>query len=254
MRTRTKLLGGVATVVAILGAGSIGAVLSRSPDTPNAPVTEVSAPSATEPGTPTASATGMPPSPRSFPPYEIPPEELRDWLSVANDVERRVIEDGVLTFEEYEFAVMRTILCIESTGMEIVHSSGYGRSEGIEPGPRLSKRGVYSYFARVATDGSTPHPRAASLVRACKRLRGTIEQMWAYHTAPTDQELADMREHTAQCLRDAGATVPDHPSEQDLRQASAGGAIAKDAYRARQFAAADAFEIESPPGYSIPRP
>ncbi|MGH6693117.1 MAG: hypothetical protein ACREF4_20820 [Gammaproteobacteria bacterium] len=57
-----------------------------------------------------------------------------------------------------------------------------------------------------------------------------------------------MRDHMAQCLRDEGAAVPGHRSDQDLRQFFAAGIVPADTYRACQFDTADAFEIDSAPG------
>src|SRR5687768_9128279 len=42
-------------------------------------------------------------------PYQIPAEQLAEWQKSASESERRYIEDGVVTFEEYESAVFETV-------------------------------------------------------------------------------------------------------------------------------------------------
>jgi hypothetical protein len=60
----------------------------------------------------------------------IPPDDLPRWLEVVSDPVSSAIEDGVFTFEEYEALVFVTVRCIEEAGMQVVHSTGYGRAGG----------------------------------------------------------------------------------------------------------------------------
>lgn len=245
--TRTKLLGGI-TVVAILTAAGIGAVLAQSPETPAQPDTKFPASRATaSSAVPEGSSATASPA-RSIPPYAIPADQLPAWMDAVSDPVRSAIEDGVFTFQEYEAAVFLTLSCIEDAGMTVVHSRGYGRSEGIESGPRLSKRGVYSYHVTVTTYSPTPPAREIKLLEGCKTLSAGAQQLWAQHTVPTAQEHLAMRNHMAACLRAAGAAVFEDPSDRDLRALRDEGLVSLDDYRACQFEAADAFSIDGPPG------
>jgi hypothetical protein len=180
--------------------------------------------------------------------YHIPSEQMSGWLAAASSRERPLIEDGVLTFEEYQSAVLETITCFERAGVNVVHFPGYGRGGVGEPGPRLSSRGVYSYVGAVQGTPDKPPAEAAAATAACKAGSAQIEFLWAQHTAPSQVEIQAMRDYMAKCLRDAGATVTaTHPSDADLKAAKSNGA--SDAtYWKCQFAAADAFEIDELPG------
>ncbi|MCC6960225.1 MAG: hypothetical protein IT301_10295 [Dehalococcoidia bacterium] len=181
-------------------------------------------------------------------PYTIPPAQLTGWLAVASERERPLLEDGVLTFAEYQSAVLDAVACIERGGVKVVHFPGYGRGGVGEPGPRLSSRGVYSYAGSVqGSSGSVPAD-AARVVADCKAGSAQVEFIWAQHTAPSEVELQAMRDAMAVCLREAGASVPEaHPSDVQLKAAKQHGA-SDQAYWTCQFAAADAFEIDRLPG------
>lgn len=181
-------------------------------------------------------------------PYVIPAHDLQGWLASASEPERTLFEDGVLTFAEYQSAVMQTISCMESAGVTVVHFPGYGRGGIGEPGPRLSRRGVYSYVGAVNGAADRPPTEAAAATAACKSGSAQVEFAWAQHTAPSEVELQAMRDQMAKCLRDAGATLSqDHPSDADLKRAKSAGA-SEETYWKCQFAAADAFEIDRLPG------
>jgi|GEM_PF-7060313 len=179
-------------------------------------------------------------------PYHIPPERLGEWLRVSTDFEKDLIRDGTLTFEEYQQAVLRTVSCIERAGLDVVHSTGYGRSEEMVTGPRLSKRGVYSYTARIfSPDGSRPEAEFAA-VNECRAGSAQVEFLWAQHTAPSEVELQALRDHMAACLRENGSGVAERPSDEELRRAV--GSVPHEIYRGCQFKAADALEIDRVPG------
>ncbi len=184
----------------------------------------------------------------SVTPYHIPPEQLAGWLAAVSERERPLIEDGVLTFEEYQAAVLETVACFERAGVKVVHFPGYGRGGVGEPGPRLSSRGVYSYAGAVQGTPDKRPVESAAATAACKAGSAQVESLWAQHTAPSQVEMQAMRDYMAKCLRDAGATVPqDHASDAELKRAKSAGA-SEEAYWKCQFAAADAFEIDELPG------
>jgi hypothetical protein len=179
-------------------------------------------------------------------PYQIPAEQLAEWQKSASESERRYIEDGVVTFEEYESAVFETVRCIEEAGITVVHSTGYGRSQEMVEGVRLSRHGIYQFVGRIPSyDGSRPTAELDAINR-CRVGSAQIQFLWAQHTAPSDVELQAMRDHMAVCLERLGADVGDRPADQDLQQHKA--EVGFEAYMTCQFAAADAYEFDRAPG------
>ena len=179
------------------------------------------------------------------PPYHIPATELSEWLAAASPEEDALIKDGELTFEEYESAVLRSVQCIKNAGSTVVHSSGYGRSVAPAPGPRLSSRGVYSYFGSVPGTPDRRPTDAFAKIDDCVSLSAQVAFLWAQHTAPSEAELQAMRDYMAECLRHSGADFPlRQPSDAELREA----VISEDVYVRCQFESADAFEFDRLPG------
>lgn len=181
-------------------------------------------------------------------PYIIPQDQLNAWLEGASVRERPLIEDGVLSFKEYESAVLGTIACLEHSGLTVMHFPGYGRAGVGLPGPRLSSRGVYSYVATMTGSADNPPTRAAEATSSCKAGSAQVEFMWAQHTAPSEVEKQAMRDQMAKCLIDAGVDVlQSHPTNADLR-AVKGRLQSDQTYYSCQFAVADAFQLDELPG------
>lgn len=130
--------------------------------------------------------------------------------------QKNLIQDGRLTFAEYESAAFATVDCLEKAGFTVFHVSGeleYDRSQAT-PGPGLSARGRYKFDA-----GAAPSQRA-ELAEASGQCRAEyfdlVDLLWAEHTAPSEQDLQLGREMIAACLREKGLLVPDNPSQQEL--------------------------------------
>ena len=182
--------------------------------------------------------------------YHILPGEREAWMAAANEYEDELFKDGVLTFVEYEAAVFRTLACIDAAGLTVMHSNGYGRAFDVQPGPRLSSRGVYSYFGQVTTNSPTRPAKEFAALAECKQGSAQAEFMWAQHTAPSQVDVQAMRDHMAACLRGLGATVREHPNDLELGAVSSSGQVASGDYDQCRFEAADTFEIDSLPGTS----
>lgn len=182
-------------------------------------------------------------------PYTIPADQLSGWLAQASDVERPLIADGVLTFGEYRSAVMATVACIEDAGIDVVHPGGYGRGGDFQPGPGLSRRGIYRYAGAITTSSPTQPAGAFDRINVCKTISAQAEFLWAQHTTPSQVEIQAMNDDMAACLRAEGAEIEaEHPSDLQLRALVAPSAVSKDQYRACQFSAADKYEIDRLPG------
>lgn len=169
-------------------------------------------------------------------------------FEVAGEAEQPAIADGVLTFDEYESLVLATVGCMENAGVRVVHSAGYGRADGIQGGPRLSSRGVDSYFGQVTTYSATPPTAQFRTIDLCKAGSAQVEHLWAQHAAPGEPDLQAMRDFMARCLERSGVSPAESPSDQDLRRVLEEGMLSREAYRECQFQAADAFEIDRLPG------
>ena len=181
-------------------------------------------------------------------PYHVPPDQLLEWLRVSTQNERLLIEDG---------SHLRGVRIggKSNRGLHRTRGSGCGALEGlrpirrgIDPGPRLSSRGVYSYFGRIATYSPTRPETELAAIRECKRGSAQVEFMGRSAPPPSEVELQAMRDHMGECIRALGTPVPERPSDNDLRGLLDGRAVDKEAYRRCQFAAADAFELDRLPG------
>lgn len=200
---------------------------------------------ADQPSPPPSAASGARPT---VPDYHILPDQLQAWLDAASPEERAIFADGVLTFGEYESGVFRTLACIEGAGLTVAHSNGYGRAHDVQPGPRLSSRGVYSYFGQVTTYSPTRPAKEFAALAECKQLSAQVEFMWAQHTAPSQVDVQAMRDHMAACLRTLGANVPERPSDHELQAVLRPAQVSQQEYDSCRFQAADTFEIDSLPG------
>lgn len=182
-------------------------------------------------------------------PYTIPADQLPGWLAKASDIERPLIADGVLTFDEYSSAVMATVACIEDAGIDVVHPGGYGRGGDFQPGPGLSSRGIYRYTGAITTYSPTRPTGAFDKINDCKTISAQAEFLWAQHTTPSQVEIQAMNDDMATCLRASGAEIAaEHPSDAQLQAVLSSNTVSKDQYRACQFAAADRYEIDRLPG------
>jgi hypothetical protein len=129
--------------------------------------------------------------------------------------QRAFLEDGVLTFAEYEAATLAYLQCLEDKGVIVQYDDG----KELKDGPALSPRGQYLF---TTTLPHRPEKRATlSEFRAIESACGTefadvVFQLWAEHVAPTQQELAAARDALGACLRGAGLDVPEHPSSTDF--------------------------------------
>jgi hypothetical protein len=144
--------------------------------------------------------------------YQIPKERLAEVLKAASPLEKSILEDGVISFAEYEAATFSAIKCFTERGFSIIPGDGPD-SGGESAGPRLTRRGRYSY-SPVSPPGFD-EARFSAVVAECKTPYATIEFLWAAVTSPTAKEVIEARQSLANCLRESGSEVPNDASAID---------------------------------------
>jgi hypothetical protein len=124
---------------------------------------------------------------------------------IASDSQRPALEDGVVTFDEYEAAALRTVQCINEGGMQ-----------GEAPFDEHTR--VYVVGARWRSSGSREgDQQKQAAVAACDAEHwNAISQAWSAQNQPTEQVLQQARSALGTCLRNAGLSVPDAPAPQDF--------------------------------------
>lgn len=154
----------------------------------------------------------------------ISSDRLPNILEAASPGERPLLEDGVLTADEYRGAVEGSIGCIESAGFSIVHFADTTpglfyeevRLSSRQPGYRLNARGLIEYSA---IGGPSPDVGTNSaLVAGCKEQSALVERLWTEHLGPEPSSQAVL-DWLAQCLRQSGEEVPEHPTMDELQEA-----------------------------------
>lgn len=157
-------------------------------------------------------STEGPHSPRDL---RIDQLALQAVLPGMSDFQSELLQDGVLTFSEYEAAVFAAVKCERDAGLQIFAYPVPGTAQ--RPGPELTARGEYQYLP-VPPEGSD----GAALHRAfdeCEaRYAGALRPLWADHVAPTEKDMQSARDMIAKCLREHGVKAPNQPSGNELMQ------------------------------------
>lgn len=149
-------------------------------------------------------------------------------LNAAPDLsafQRSILEDGVLTFPEYEQATLAFLSCVEDGGVIVRHVE----ADQYKEGPELTSRGQYRFSLYLPNREGKP--AAVDEMRGLENRCGTeftavIQQLWAEHIAPSEKELAAAREALAVCLREQGLDIPEPPSSEDFGVAASSPAYA----------------------------
>lgn len=141
-------------------------------------------------------------------------QQREESMAFASDFEKPFLQDGVITFQEYEQATFAAIECFKSSGFSIGPGDGPEVPDGIS-GPRLTKRGKYTYNPVSPPNYSIEQFGAA--VAECKtKHSGVIDFFWAVKSAPSETELQDARKAIGVCLRESGREVPEQPTSVEL--------------------------------------
>jgi len=124
---------------------------------------------------------------------------LNSLRANATAEEIALLEDGELTFEEYEAGYTKALSCLYDSGLVDVFER-----------PELSPRWVYNWPVRFSDANRVAATAAFERCRA--EHFSTLEFLWAEATAPTQEEVQAARIDLAQCLRDAGHDVEENPT------------------------------------------
>jgi hypothetical protein len=135
---------------------------------------------------------------------EISSGRLQALPGELSDFQKDILKDGVLTFAEYETAVLSLVDCAQRAGISLA-----------EP-VRISKRDTYLYSF---TYPLASRAGAEDSILSCRQTyTDYLEQFWAEFTAPSEEELQRARDELARCLRDRGIEVPKPASPEDFGQ------------------------------------
>lgn len=134
---------------------------------------------------------------------------LTEALQGTSDFQRERLQDGKLTYEEYESAVLATVKCLRDRGVVI----------SVEPRRVAGNRIEFAYASNDATDDA-----ASSAYDACYRDYQTlVDIVWFQQNQPSEETVQRARQALAACLREAGADLPEHPTAADFRQLALAG-------------------------------
>lgn len=121
----------------------------------------------------------------------------------VTEFQRDLMVDGVVTFGDYEAAILTMARCINQSG------GALGEGE-----PKLNRRGLYTYSPSWPLDSP---PGTENAVRRCIDDHvGTISLFWAEVVAVPQEELAKAMSEMGDCLKISGVTdAPDtqHPRD-----------------------------------------
>lgn len=123
----------------------------------------------------------------------------------ASAPQRRILEDGKLTYEEYESSVLATVACLEAGGMAIVVP------------PELDVDGKTLKFSYSGGPSDTDGSAAQGVYRKCyNEYQSRVDQGWAYLQQPPESVLREARASLLRCLRDRGVAVPETLEPSDI--------------------------------------
>jgi hypothetical protein len=126
--------------------------------------------------------------------------------------QREAVADGVLTYAEYEAAVLATVACAEAAGLRIID-----RPHADPSGKTL----LYSFAAGLDLAEAK---RSNAIHHECYVAHlAAINIMWSAQNTPTEDVLAEARQVLTECLRKAlpEAAIPNGPIPDSIRGSEA---------------------------------
>jgi hypothetical protein len=137
--------------------------------------------------------------------------------------QREVFRDGVVTFDEYERAVLEEIRGIERKGFAVEGPYRYPEgpvivfAPGEDPSIRLN-------WVVVAPDEASEERRLERVMLACEmQWRYRIENVWLAKHGPSEAEVDAWLQRLADCAREHGLSVSLPPTADEQVQAIADG-------------------------------
>jgi len=129
--------------------------------------------------------------------------------AASSDFEWGLIQDGEITFADYEQAAAAYIRCAKEAGASLTKDP-----------PELTA--MRTYFLEVTLPTADAATIQASLAQCNQEYLDTVETEWAKFNAPSESYLQEARDALGSCLQSVGVEIGDHPSSQDLAQLLAG--------------------------------
>lgn len=122
----------------------------------------------------------------------------RELANVASEFQRPLLEDGELTFPEYERAIFATVDCVEGQGLKV-------------NGPVLTA--MDTYYFEVSGDRD---PTAA--LQACEeQYSSLVSRLWQTNAKAPESLLQEARDALSRCLRDKGVEgLPEQPGPGEI--------------------------------------
>ena len=103
---------------------------------------------------------------------------------------RAAVEDGALTFAEYEAAVLSLMSCFDGAG---INSRAHD--------PVLNSRGLYVWSLNWQT---ALGDRSEALLGCLDKELGILDLIWKEHVAPSERDVQEAMKQMADCLVQAG--------------------------------------------------
>lgn len=130
-------------------------------------------------------------------------------------LEREVFADGLVTFDEYERAVVAAIQCLRDEGFTVVGPYQYPEGPLVySPGDDPSIRLTYG----VIDTGDEPR-QGQALERCDAQWLYRIRYVWLGKHAASDAEIQAWLERAWACARQKGLPLSDPPTEEDADNA-----------------------------------
>lgn len=131
--------------------------------------------------------------------------DLQGLIDDTSGYQTQVLEDGTVTFPEYERAILDTVSCIE----------GRGRTVSAE----LVPSGTYQItLAGGPEDGQLETSEAA--YEECRAEFSDVVEIVYTNQAVKPDDVADRSDGMEECIRVAGQDLPEAPTDQQIRDAS----------------------------------
>lgn len=123
----------------------------------------------------------------------ISDRELQVMLQSANDFTREIIEDGVVTPEEYERAVFRTMQCMDDAGVE--------HTEPVFKEFRFESRWEYSIVGGIGSAADNAY------IECYDEFEASVKNVWNEQQRISEEESQMVAEEHLECVREAGIDV-----------------------------------------------
>lgn len=129
---------------------------------------------------------------------ELQPNIASSWEGVS-DEQRAALDDGDLTYAEYERAVLAEVECLVAEGFAIRTPPTY------DP---IERRLRFSYTSGSGSDGR--QDAVIAIADGCNLQHSAmVGAVWGLLNQPTPEEIAEAREAIMECLR--ASDVAEHP-------------------------------------------